>query len=93
MRISSSLLAAAQVVCVAVLSVIWVLPVQAQIVNFKPLESGEFSEEEERLFILRGLEVSGHYAIRMGKIKSPELTDEQSATGFAQDFNLGLKST
>ena len=93
MRFLSFLFAASQVLCVAALLVIWVLPVQAQIVNFKPLESGEFSEEEERLFILRGLEVSGHYAIRMGKNKSPELTDEQNATGFAQDFNLGLKST
>lgn len=44
MKFPSFLFAAAQVVCVAALSVIWVLPVQAQIVNFKPLESGEFSE-------------------------------------------------
>ena len=93
MKFSFFLFGAAQMVWVAALSVIWVLPLQAQIVNFKPLESGEFSEEEERLFILRGLEVSGQYAIRMGKLKGPELTDEESATGFAQDFNLGLKST
>ena len=93
MKFPFFLFAAAQIVCVAALSVIWVVPVQAQIVNFQPLEGGEFSEEEEKLFILRGLEVSGRYAIRMGKLKSPELTEEQSGTGFAQDFNLGLKST
>ena len=47
--------------------IMWGGPALAQIVNFKPLERGDYEEEEEKLIILRGLEVSADYAIRIAR--------------------------
>lgn len=70
----------------------WATFATAQIVNFKPLERGEYTEEEERLTILRGLSVSLDYAASLERAKYEELTDEEEKTAFSQDFRLTLRS-
>jgi hypothetical protein len=77
---------------VSLLLLLWSLPVAAQVVNFKPLARGEYEEEEEKLFILRGIRVGGDYAIRSARDKHESLSEEEETTRFKQDFRLDLRT-
>lgn len=70
----------------------WATGASAQIVNFKPLERGEYTEEEEKLTILRGLEVSLEYAASLDRAKHDDIPSDEQKTDFRQDFRLGLRS-
>ena len=68
------------------------LSAQAQIINFKPLERGEFTEEEEKIHILRGLSASGSYSGGMARDKSDALLNSEKETRHWQDFQLKLST-
>ncbi|MCZ6472427.1 MAG: hypothetical protein O6934_03225 [SAR324 cluster bacterium] len=70
----------------------WGSSVFGQIINFKPLERGDYTEEEEKLIVLRGMTLSFEYAAQVLRESSKELTPGQEITGFAQDFRLGLRT-
>ncbi|MCH9045709.1 MAG: hypothetical protein IIA40_06335 [SAR324 cluster bacterium] len=61
-------------------------------VNFKPLERGDYTEVEERLIILRGLEVSADYAFRVLVNKGDDLPADERGSEAAHDLRLKLKS-
>jgi hypothetical protein len=72
---------------------LWLLPSAAPLMaqlNFKPLERGEVTETEEKLIVLRGLDVGGDYALRAREQKSSGLTDLQRNTEVDQDFRLNF---
>lgn len=70
----------------------WTSSAFGQIVNFKPLERGEYTEEEEKLTVLRGLAASLDYAVSLDRAKYEELTNEEEKTTFRQDFRLSLRT-
>jgi hypothetical protein len=72
--------------------VFWAASASAQIVNFKPLERGEYTEEEEKLTVLRGLDASLDYAAILDRAKFDRLTSDEEKTDFSQDFRLNLRS-
>ncbi len=71
---------------------LWGLTVFGQAINFKPLERGEYEEEEEKLFILRGIKVGGDYAISLRRDKHNEIPADQNRTSSDQDFRLDLRT-
>ncbi|MBI3993853.1 MAG: hypothetical protein HY342_11300 [Candidatus Lambdaproteobacteria bacterium] len=60
--------------------------------NFKPLERGDYQETDENLVMVRGLEVSGQYALRVMQNSSAELSGNEKQTQAHQDFRLHLRS-
>ena len=61
-------------------------------VNFKPLERGDYTEVEEKLIVLRGLEVSADYALRIKSDKNDDLPFQNRGTETFQDLRLRLKT-
>lgn len=59
--------------------------------NFKPLERGNYTEVEEKLIMLRGLEVSGAYGFRIRVNSTSELGLNQG-TDAHQDLRLNMKT-
>lgn len=60
--------------------------------NFRPLERGDFNEVEERLIIIRGLEVGADFALRVRSLDGDKLDDDQKGTNTHQDLRLKLKT-
>ncbi len=58
--------------------------------NFKPLERGDFTEAEQKMIVIRGIEVGGDYALRLRTDKSKDMQDLDSGTTMDQDFRLRL---
>jgi len=58
--------------------------------NFKPLERGDVSEAEQKLLVIRGIEVGGDYALRVRQNKDKDLPFLDSNTTMDQDFRLRL---
>ncbi len=71
---------------------VWGPSAFGQVVNFKPLERGDYTEEEEKLTILRGLEVSFQYAAELLREKHDDLSNAAENTEFQQDFRLALRT-
>ena len=61
-------------------------------VNFKPLERGQYTEVEEKLIVLRGLEVSADYALRTRVNSNNNLDDDAKGTDTQQDLRLNFKT-
>ena len=61
-------------------------------VNFKPLERGQYTEVEEKLIVLRGLEVSADYALRTRINSNDNLDNDAKGTDTHQDLRLNLKT-
>ena len=69
------------------------LPLQAAAqANFKPLERGDYQEADENLVIVRGLEVSGQYALRAMENRHNSLSGSEELTQAHQDFRLHLRT-
>lgn len=58
--------------------------------NFKPLERGDVTEAEQKLLVIRGIEVGGDYALRLRLNKDKGLQFLDSNTTMDQDFRLRL---
>lgn len=58
--------------------------------NYKPLERGDFVEEEEVVHVLKGVEASLDYAIQFADLSANDLPGEDEETKFIQDIRLGL---
>ncbi len=58
--------------------------------NFKPLERGDVTEAEQKLLVVRGIEVGGDYALRLRTNKDKNLQDLDTNTTMDQDFRLRL---
>ena len=58
--------------------------------NYKPLERGDFAEEEEVVHVLKGVEASLDYAIQFADLSANDLPGEDEETRFIQDIRLGL---
>lgn len=61
-------------------------------VNFKPLEKGQFTEMEEKLIVLRGLEVSADYAFQTRLNNNDTLDADAKGTDTLQQLRLNLKT-
>lgn len=70
---------------------IYALPLQAQ-VNFKPLERGDYTELEEKIITLKGLEAGLDYGLTLEKTQSNDLPYEKSGTGLSHQGRLNLKT-
>ena len=64
----------------------------AQTLNFTPLERGDYSEEEEKIHILRGMKVSGAYAGQLRQNRHPDIEFGPRHTEYEQDFRLHLST-
>lgn len=64
----------------------------AQELNFKPLERGDYTEEEQRIIMLRGLEASANYAAEFRNDHQATLPTSQRGSRMQQDFRLKLDS-
>jgi hypothetical protein len=60
--------------------------------NFEPLERGDYTEEEERVYVLKGIEASLKYAMRLKDLDAGDASGEQETTRVDQDVRLGLKT-
>jgi hypothetical protein len=58
--------------------------------NFKPLERGDLTEEEQKLLVIRGIEVSGDYAMRLSESLDKNMPNLDNQTLMNQDFRLHL---
>jgi hypothetical protein len=58
--------------------------------NFKPLERGDVTEAEQKLLVIRGIEVGGDYAFRLRQNKDKNLEFLDQSTTMDQDFRLRL---
>lgn len=65
---------------------------RAQQLNFQPLERGDYTEEEQRIIMLRGLEASANYAAEFRNDHQGNLPIEQKGSQLRQDFRLKLDS-
>jgi len=60
--------------------------------NFRPLERGDYSEVEEQLIVLRGLEAGADYALRVATLDGDDLDYQQKGTRTYQDLRLKLNT-
>ena len=67
------------------------LTAQAQM-NFKPLDRGEYTEVEDRVLVVKGLEAGGDYAFMLQRLYDPELPGTSTRSRIFQDFRLNLDS-
>ena len=58
--------------------------------NFKPLERGDFTEAEQKVLVIRGIEVGGDYALRIRQNKATDMQNLETSTTMDQDFRLRL---
>ncbi|NIR98520.1 MAG: hypothetical protein GWO39_13175, partial [Gammaproteobacteria bacterium] len=68
----------------------WAAPAVAQQTNFEPLERGEYTELEERLIVMRGLEVSADYAFATISNQQNDLDRDVDGTNTGHDLRLNL---
>ena len=61
-------------------------------VNFRPLERGDYTEVEEKIIMLKGLEISADYALHIILNSSDELPPEKKGTSVFQDLRLHLNT-
>jgi hypothetical protein len=66
-------------------------PLLAQ-VNFKPLEQGDYTEEEQKIVTLKGLEAGLDYALRMSKAQYGGLSKGGTVTQLNQIVRLRLST-
>ena len=60
--------------------------------NFKPLERGDITEAEQKVLVIRGIEVGGDYALRLRQNKSKDTRYVDESTTMDQDFRLRLST-
>jgi hypothetical protein len=60
--------------------------------NFKPVERGDITETEQKLLVIRGIEVGGDYAFRLRQDKDKDLAHLDQGTTMDQDFRLRLNT-
>jgi hypothetical protein len=60
--------------------------------NFRPLERGDYTEVEEKLIVIRGLEVGADYALRVRSNDSDELPFDKRGTDVFHDLRLHLNT-
>ncbi|HKI97190.1 MAG TPA: hypothetical protein VKB51_01825 [bacterium] len=65
-------------------------PLHAQQLNFEPLERGDYTEVEQKLIMLRGLEVGADYALQVRNNNQPDLPADLRNTTIGQDLRLNL---
>ncbi len=67
-------------------------PAQAQL-NFRPVEAGDVVETEEKLTLVKGLEVSGAYALTLQENLDKALVGLDTGTRMDQDLRLKFNTT
>ena len=60
--------------------------------NFKPVDKNDVSEVEQKLLVIRGIEVGGDYALRLRENKSKDMPFLDESTTMDQDFRLRLST-
>jgi len=60
--------------------------------NFKPLERGDFTEEEERVIVLKGIAAHVDYALRLEDLSAGDAPNKLERTRVDQDVRLTLKT-
>jgi hypothetical protein len=63
---------------------------RAQQLNFQPLERGDYTDVEQKLIMLRGLEVGVDYALQFRNQRDPELPADLRGSDVNQDLRLNL---
>jgi hypothetical protein len=61
--------------------------------NFKPLDRGDITEQEQKLLVIRGIEVDGDYALRVRRNQDKDMPFLSNSTEMDQDFRLHLNTT
>ncbi|MBI4083093.1 MAG: hypothetical protein HY423_10830 [Candidatus Lambdaproteobacteria bacterium] len=64
------------------------VPRAAAQTNFKPLERGDYKETEEKVIVIRGMEVGGDYALRFMEFRGKDVGAPYTDTQADQDFRL-----
>jgi hypothetical protein len=60
--------------------------------NFKPLERGDFTEEEERVTVLKGVEAHVDYALNLHKFDAGDAPHALEESRIDQDLRLSLQT-
>ncbi|MEE8396828.1 MAG: hypothetical protein V3S29_12290, partial [bacterium] len=64
----------------------------AQALNFTPLERGDYSEEEQKLFVLRGVEITGDFGLGLSRNDFSDLGVAEGQTQYQEDFRLKFRT-
>lgn len=61
--------------------------------NFAPLERGEYTEDEERVLVIKGIEAHLDYAFRLSDVSANDVGGDGEKSRLDQDLRLELKTT
>lgn len=61
-------------------------------VNFKPLDRDDYTEVEERLIVMKGIEVGVDYAMRVRTNEGKDILSSQKGSDTHQDLRLRMKT-